>query len=117
MSTGERRRNPRIDVLGQVHVQIVTCPAPASLREISLGGFSIETTTPFAPGQRHDFHFTLDDGSELQVRATSVHCSLVRVVSGLSMHLSGFEFIQRDAAVRDDVEEFVGRILDMIAVA
>ena len=117
MSTGERRRNPRIDVLGQVHVQIVTCPAPASLREISLGGFSIETTTAFAPGQRHDFHFALDDGTDLRVRAMSVHCSLVRVVSGLPMHLSGFEFIQREAAAREDVEAFVGRITDMIAVA
>jgi hypothetical protein len=117
MSMQERRRNPRIDVLGQVHVHIATSPAPASLREMSLGGFSIETTTPFPPGQRHDFHFSLDDGSDLRVRATSVHCSLVRVVAGLSMHLSGFEFIQRDADVRDDVEAFVDRITAMIAVA
>jgi c-di-GMP-binding flagellar brake protein YcgR len=117
MSMPERRRNPRVDVLGQVHVHIVTSPVPATLREISLGGFSIESTTPFAPGIRHDFHFSLDDGSDIRVRATSVHCSLVRVESGLSMHLSGFEFIQRDARVRDEVESFVGRILAMIAVA
>lgn len=117
MSNSERRRNPRIDVLGQVHVRIVTSPAPATLREISLGGFSIETTMPFPPGPLQDFHFSLDDGAELRVRAKSVHCALVSVAAGLPMHISGFEFIQRDARVRDEVEAFVDRITAMIAVA
>jgi c-di-GMP-binding flagellar brake protein YcgR len=117
MSSPERRRNPRIDVLGQVHVRIVTAPTPATLRDISLGGFSIETTTAFPPGLWHDFHLSLDDGSELRARAKSVHCALVRMAAGLPMHITGFEFLQREARVRDEVDEFVGRITAMIAVA
>jgi hypothetical protein len=113
----ERRRNPRIDVLGQVHVHIETCPAPATLREISLGGFSIETTIPFAPGHFHDFQFSLDDGTRMTVRAASVHCALIRVVAGMPVHISGFEFVQREARTREDVEFFVDRVTEMIAVA
>ena len=117
MSFRERRRNPRIDVLGQVHVHVKTCPAPASLREISVGGFSIETTIAFPPGQVHDFNFSLDDGMQMAVRAASVHCALIRIVAGMPVHISGFEFVQREARVRDDIESFVDRITEMIAVA
>ena len=117
MSFHERRRNPRIDVLGQVHVHVKTCPAPASLREISVGGFSIETTIAFPPGQVHDFNFSLDDGTQMAVRAESIHCALIRIVAGMPVHISGFEFLQRDAQVRDDIESFVDRITEMIAVA
>ena len=115
--TFERRSNPRLDVLGQVHVHIATCPVPASLREIGPGGFSLETTTPFPPGQTHEFHFGLDDGSEMQVRAASVHCALMKIVAGMPVHLNGFEFVQRDADVRDEIDAFVGRVTSMIAVA
>jgi hypothetical protein len=113
----ERRRSPRLDALGQVHVHIATCPVPASLREIGPGGFSVETTTPFPPGQTHEFHFGLDDGSEIHVQASSVHCALTKIVAGMPVHLNGFEFVQRDADVREEIDAFVDRITAMIAVA
>ena len=113
----ERRRSPRLDALGQVHVHIATCPVPASLREIGPGGFSVETTTPFPPGQTHEFHFGLDDGSQIHVRASSVHCALTKIVAGMPVHLNGFEFVQRDADVREEIDAFVDRITAMIAVA
>jgi len=113
----ERRRSPRLDALGQVHVHIATCPVPASLREIGPGGFSVETTTPFPPGQTHEFLFGLDDGSQIHVRASSVHCALTKIVAGMPVHLNGFEFVQRDADVREEIDAFVDRITAMIAVA
>src|SRR5688572_12904839 len=112
----ERRRTPRIDVLGQVHVHILSCPAPASLREISLGGFSIESTMAFPPGLVHQFRFALEDGSETHVSATSVHCAISSSVRGTPVHVTGFEFIQRERHVRDTVEELIERISNLIAV-
>ena len=69
------RYTPRLDTLGQVQVQVVSNPMPVTLREISLGGFSVESTAPFTSGTSHRFRFGLEDGSAvaaLAERATVV---------------------------------------------
>src|SRR5437868_394681 len=57
-----RRRLSRLDPLWQLHVEVVSCPVPATVREISTSGFSVETTIAFPRRGLNDFRFKLDEG-------------------------------------------------------
>jgi hypothetical protein len=61
--TGERRRAPRVDLVGQLRGELVSVDLPIVVREISLGGMSIETSEAFEIESRHSFVLTLGDGA------------------------------------------------------
>ena len=75
----ERRRSPRIEMLGRVQGHSVSLDQPITVLEMSLGGMSIETGFPLEVGSLHAFRLTLGDGATIEVTAR------VRV-SGLVMH-------------------------------
>jgi hypothetical protein len=64
-SSSERRRWPRVELLGRLHGQVVAVAVPITIREISLGGLSFVSAIPFPVGAVHEFRLTL--GSESPV--------------------------------------------------
>jgi len=110
----ERRRSPRIEMLGRVQGHSVSLDQPITVLEMSLGGMSIETGFPLEVGSLHAFRLTLGDGATIEVTAR------VRV-SGLVMHtrstsegdkvafVTGLQFV--------DDEEDPGGVGDLITRA
>lgn len=101
----ERRRSPRVTVLGSVRGRSRETGEPVTLREIGLGGMALETAEPFDPGGVYDFALELGDGTVLDLRARVAHGRAVPVPSGGPVYLTGFEFIEADA-------DGVGQIMD-----
>lgn len=105
----ERRRNPRTEVLGQLRVQILSAPAPAVVREISLGGFSLETEAP-PPAGVHRFVFQFEDMPPVETVAESVHASRVTMSGGATVYVSGYEFLPCGPATSLAVAQLIDRI-------
>jgi hypothetical protein len=68
----ERRRWPRIELLGRLNVQIVAVAVPIRVREISLGGLSFESAIPFPVDALHEFRLTLGDQAAVILRGRIV---------------------------------------------
>jgi len=97
MST-DRRRSPRIEILGRLHGHSVTLDAPVVVRDFSLGGMAMETPFPFPVGATHDFRLTLGDGALVELRGRVLHCTNVARQGDSTLYLSGVHFIDDDEA-------------------
>jgi hypothetical protein len=99
-----RRRYPRLEVLGLVNGHLMPLDVPLTVLDLSQGGFSVHSSTPFPPGARHHFRFTTLRDEEIAVDATAVHCRLVAAdAHGHVGYITGFEFVssaRTDDAVR-----------------
>ena len=94
----ERRQAKRLDVLWQLNVEILSKPTPVSVSDISATGFSVETTTPFREGEIHEFRFSLDGGSSAILSAQAARGVPNDRVGELQLYLTGFKFVDLDAA-------------------
>jgi hypothetical protein len=87
-----RRRYPRLEVLGRIEGQVLALDAKLQLRELSRGGFSVNTDRPFAPGAPHRFRFTADR-LVIELDAMSVHCRIDSISNeGRQSYVAGFEW-------------------------
>ena len=93
--TSERRRSPRVAILGKLHGHIVTLDVSVMVLEISLGGMGIQTTVPFPVDAVHSFQLTLGDNSVVHLKGRIVHCQ--RVAGEDERYISGIQFIDEAA--------------------
>lgn len=106
-----RRRHPRIEILGDLEGRRVPLDVPITVRDLSQGGFSVESTTPFPPGTSHHFRFTTPGQPEVALEATAVHCRLASASpDGQVTYVTGFEF-HSDAAM----DRAVGALIASLA--
>jgi hypothetical protein len=106
-----RRRHPRLEVLDIVQGRLVPTDTPIVIRDLSVGGFSAESSVAFPPRTRHHFRFTTRGGSVVLLEASAVHCRLV-AASELGMsYITGFEFVGRERA-----DEAIAVLLDAVTV-
>jgi len=101
----DRRRSPRVELMGRVHGQLVSANLPIQVREISLGGMSIETREGFDTGSVLNLMLTLGDGAGVLVAARIVYSRLIDG-SDPVMYVSGLEFVDEDG---ED-----GRVSDLV---
>ncbi len=111
----DRRRAPRVEVLGQLHGAIVALRVPITVRDAGPGGFSIETAIPFPDRAEHQFRFTTDQGLEAILTATSVYCLRTSPEDAAPAYLTGFEFARTDAAGRKQIAEIVETLAGALA--
>jgi hypothetical protein len=93
----ERRRSPRVDLVGKLHGEFVSVDLPILVREISLGGMSIETSVQFDIDTRQSFILTLGDGAGVLVKGRIVYSRRVDRGSG-SVYVSGIQFLEDDGS-------------------
>ena len=79
--------------MGQLHGQLVPMNLPLDVRDLSSGGFAVESSVSFPVGAVHRFRFITRTGAEVLVRATARHCRPVDSVDGAPRFLAGFSFI------------------------
>jgi hypothetical protein len=107
-----RRLNPRVEVLGQLYGQLVTWQVPLVIRDVSEGGFSVESEVAFPEGSTHLFRFTTGGSRTLFLNGRCVYSRQVdpRQPGEVSKFVTGFEFV-RDLAATD---ESIGVLLDAV---
>lgn len=113
----ERRQAKRLDVLWQLNVEVLSRPMPVSVSDISATGFSVETTTPFQEGEIHEFRFSLDGGSSAVLSAQAAHGVPNDRVGELQLYLTGFKFVDLDAAEKLALKTLLGQIQQYLALA
>ena len=93
--TNERRRNPRVAILGKLHGRVVTLDVPVTVTEISLGGMGIQTEMAFPVDAVHTFQLTLGDNSVVHLKGRVAHCQ--KVAGEPDRYLSGIQFLDEKA--------------------
>ncbi|HEX5071454.1 MAG TPA: PilZ domain-containing protein [Vicinamibacterales bacterium] len=91
----DRRRSARVEVLGRIQGQVVSLDVPIQVREISLGGMSVETPRPFPVGSVNVFMLTLGDGAGIDVAGRIVY-SRPSADANRKFFVSGIQFIDQD---------------------
>lgn len=94
----ERRRSPRIELLGQLHGRVVAYDVSVVVRNVSLGGMSLESAFPFTVGVVHAFRLTLGDDSSVELRGTVLRCVEEKAQDGAKRYLTGVQFVDDQPA-------------------
>ena len=106
----ERRRAPRVDLVGQLRGELVSVDLPIVVREVSLGGMSIETAEAFEVESRHSFVLTLGDGAGVFVSGRVAYSRRVDRPQG-AIFITGIQFLDEDQSDGGgDVGELVKKI-------
>lgn len=93
----DRRRAPRIAIVGRLHGSSVTFDVPVLVRDFSLGGMAIQTDFQFPEGAIDTFEITLGDGSIVDLRGQVRHSRPEVTEDGRTVYVTGIEFVGEDA--------------------
>jgi hypothetical protein len=108
----ERRRHPRVPVNGQVTGRALATEEDVIIRDLSVGGFMIESRDAFRENSVHEFRLATPSGKlETRLKARSVYSHLRRVVGGPPSYLTGFEFVEPKGV------EAQARVIELISQA
>jgi hypothetical protein len=105
----ERRRSPRIQILGRVHGHVASLDVAVKVREMSIGGLSMETEFPFPIGAQHDFSLTLGDGASVHLTGQVVYSREIAREDGSKLWLTGVQFTH-DESEAPAVDVFLDRL-------
>lgn len=89
----ERRRVPRVRVLSALQSYGVDIETSVSVRDVSPGGFGVESPIAFTLGSEHTFLFATADGREAMVRCQCRHVRQSQSGAGTDKFVAGFEFL------------------------
>ena len=92
----ERRRSPRIEILGRVEGVVRPLDVSITVLNVSLGGFMMQTSHQYGVGETHEFQLKMRGKSPFVVRARIAHALRV-TVEHRAMHLYGLEFVDEAA--------------------
>jgi hypothetical protein len=89
----ERRRSPRVPIEGRLPCLTMPFAAEVILRDLSLGGFLLESSEPFPSDALHQFLVgDATHGQTVVLMAMSVHCR--RLDDAIPpRYLTGFSFL------------------------
>lgn len=92
----DRRRSPRIEILDRLHGHVVSLNTPVRVREMSLGGMSIETSFAFPEGAFHEFRMRMGDDSIVLLKGRVIRCREQVDADGVVIYISGVQFVDDD---------------------
>ena len=108
--TADRRRSPRIDLMGQIQGELASMDLPIVVLDISLGGMRVATPIAFEVGARGQFLLTLGDGAVVVVTGRIVRCEPLKGASPAAF-VSGVQFLgDDDAAGPTGVSDLVRKV-------
>lgn len=105
----ERRSTPRFPAQDALVGYLTSEDLPVRIRDLGLGGFSIETIEPLEAGIVHDVRFIANDDWTTTLKARAVYCKPSVATDGLPRFATGFSFIDA-AASRPSVESLLERV-------
>ena len=108
MGAGDKRDTERIEILGELHGEVMIYQ-PMAIKEISRGGALIEIGFPLHLDSLHEFRLTLGDRS-LVVKARVVHCTITDVEQELVLYRAGIEFVEASDRVTSAIGDFIDAV-------
>jgi hypothetical protein len=109
--SSDRRRSPRIEILGRLHGHSVSLDVPVVVKEISLGGMALETSFPFPVGAVHEFRLTLGDGAQVHLNGRVMHSRNISAPGGASTFVTGIQFVDDEPMDADiGVEDLIDKL-------
>jgi len=111
----DRRRALRLEALNRLHVRLVVQDRPVIVREIGLGGFSIEAPLPFAIGSVHEFEFGIDGTPPVRLTGRTAHCRRLPGAADVAYYIAGFAFADQSDVATAAVEELFDRVAAVIS--
>ena len=105
----DRRRSPRVELVGLVSGRLLRPGTAVVVRDMSLGGIATETPFPFERGTVHDLQLTLGDGAAVDLRGRVMHCRNIAGDGEEPRYFTGFQF------VGDSDDPKAGEILDDVS--
>jgi type IV pilus assembly protein PilZ len=109
MADDERRAHPRVPMMVKVIEPSTGREEKSFSREISRGGFFLETETPYQPGQELRLSFQIPGGSH----TVSVMGMVVRVAAkaaGSPISGIGVQFVDMDGRSEELIAEYVEKL-------
>ncbi len=98
MSYRDRRASPRLEVVDQLHGQLVAFNVPLTLRDLGAGGFSVAAPIPFPAGATHLFRFITAAGVEVLIEATVAYVRGGSDARNEPCYVTGFSFAREASA-------------------
>ena len=111
----ERRRFPRVRVLGELYGRVVAFDTPVEIRNIGPGGFSISGPLEFPVGAEHQFEVTSADGQAAVLQGRSAHASERITVDGEVTYLTGFSLTDDQPGGASAMHDLVVRLASQTA--
>lgn len=104
LMASERRRSPRVDLLGLVSGRLLTAGTEVVVRDMSLGGLATETPFQLERGSIHDLRLTLGDGAAVDLRARVMHSRNIAPEGETERFFTGWQFVdENDVPTLGDV--------------
>ena len=105
----DRRRSPRVEVIGKVQGRVASSDVAVVVREMSLGGMSIESDAAFELGAVTDFLLTLGDGAGIELYGRTVY---TRAIEGspTPRFLTGIQFVDQEDATPAPVRGIISKL-------
>jgi hypothetical protein len=108
----ERRRAPRIEVLGRLHGHVVSLDTPVTVREISMVGLSFSAPISFPVGAEHEFRLTLGDGSVVLLKGRVVRAEEAPSGGPQPTFVMGVQFLDAEDTVAE--EQGIGVVVERL---
>ena len=90
----ERRRYPRIEMVGRITGQVLPLSEPVVVLDMSRSGFAMQTRVMFPIGAVYEFRLMLPDMSApLTISAQIVHSVQTQGADGSTHYQSGLHFV------------------------
>jgi PilZ domain-containing protein len=104
-SSDEKRDRERVEILGDLHGEVMTFQ-PLSIKEISHGGCLVETAFQLHLNSLHDIRLTLGEKSVV-LKGRVAHCSISDVEQEIVHYRTGIEFIEASERINGVIKEFI----------
>jgi hypothetical protein len=92
----ERRKHPRFLAAGRITAHLIDRDLAVRVRDIGLGGFSIETMTPLETASEHQIRFEAADGWSAVMTAFVANCRPSCAADGSPLFVTGLSFLPDD---------------------
>jgi hypothetical protein len=96
----ERRRHPRFPAHERLVGHLTSPRLPVRVRDVGLGGFSVETVDPIETGVVQTVRFTTVDDWSALLPARSLHCRPSVASDGSPRYATGFAFVDEAKSLR-----------------
>jgi hypothetical protein len=106
--SGEKRDAERIPILGELQGEVMVFE-PMLIKEVSVGGATVETRFPLHLNSLHDFRLTLGDRS-IVVKGRVVHSRISDVDQDIVAYRTGVEFVEPSERVVTAIREFLDAV-------
>ncbi len=108
-SGSERRKHVRFPAADKLLGTLIAHKLPVRVRDVGVGGFSVESMQPLSTGQVEAVQLLAADDWSAIVEAKSLHCHPSVSPDGLPLFVTGYAFVP-DSASADLIATIVQKV-------